>query len=194
MLSVLYLTHGLGRTTTVAVVGTLVSLVLTGLLAVLSVHAMRLTGALDDSSFLLGQFQGIDLRGLLLAGILIGALGVLDDVTVTQAATVQELAIANPDYGAGQLYRAATRVGRSHIASVINTIVLARRCLTPASCSSSPSTPRHRVLTDQLIATELVRSAVGRSGDRRGADHDRGRGLRRHARAGHRRPRCNPAI
>jgi len=166
VLSVLYLTHGLGRTTTVAVVGTLVSLVLTGLLAVLSVHAMRLTGALDDSSFLLGQFQGIDLRGLLLAGILIGALGVLDDVTVTQAATVQELAIANPDYGAGQLYRAATRVGRSHIASVINTIVLAYAgaSLPLLVLIVALDAPVTELLTDQLIATELVRSAVGTIG------------------------------
>jgi uncharacterized membrane protein len=166
VLSVLYLTHGLSRTTTVAVAGTLVSLVITGLLSVLAVEAMHLTGAVDDSSFALGQLQGIDLRGLLLAGILIGSLGVLDDVTVTQAATVQELATANPDYGAADLYRAATRVGRSHIASVINTIVLAYAgaSLPLLVLVVALDDPLGEVLTDQLVATELVRSAVGTIG------------------------------
>ena len=166
LLSVLYLTHGLSRTTTVAVAGTLASLLITGLLAVLAVEAMRLTGAVDDSSFILGQLQGVDLRGLLLAGILIGSLGVLDDVTVTQAATVQELATANPGYGVGELYRSATRVGRSHIASVINTIVLAYAgaSLPLLVLVVAVDAPLGEVLTDQLIATELVRSAVGTLG------------------------------
>jgi uncharacterized membrane protein len=166
VLSVLYLTHGLSRTTSVAVAGTLVSLVLTGLLAVVAVDALSLTGAVDDSSIALGQLQGVDLRGLLLAGILIGSLGVLDDVTVTQASTVQELAAANPDYGVGQLYRAATRVGRAHIASVINTIVLAYAgaSLPLLVLVVAIEDPIGEVLTDQLIATELVRSAVGTIG------------------------------
>lgn len=166
VLSVLYLTHGLGRTTTVAVAGTLASLVLTGLLAVLAVDALKLTGAVDDSAIALGELQGVDLRGLLLAGILIGSLGVLDDVTVTQAATVQELATANPDYGVGRLYRAATRVGRSHIASVINTIVLAYAgaSLPLLVLVVSLDDPLGEILTDQLVATELVRSAVGTIG------------------------------
>lgn len=166
VLSVLYLTHGVGRTTTVAVAGTLASLVITGLLSVAAVQAMNLTGAVDDSSFLLGELYGVDLRGLLLAGILIGSLGVLDDVTITQAAIVQELATANPGYGVGQLYRAAIRVGRSHIASVINTIVLAYAgaSLPLLALVVALDDPLGEVLSDQLVATELVRSAVGTIG------------------------------
>ena len=166
VLSVLYLTHGIGRTTTVAVAGTLASLVLTGLLAVLAVGALDLTGAVDDSSVLLAEIYGVDLRGLLLAGILIGSLGVLDDVTVTQAATVRELATANPGYGVGELYRAATRIGRSHIASVVNTIVLAYAgaSLPLLVLVVTLDEPLGTVLTDQLVATELVRSAVGTIG------------------------------
>jgi uncharacterized membrane protein len=165
-LSVLYLTHGLSRTTSVAVAGTLASLVLTGLLAVAAVGATRLSGAGDESSFVLGQGQGVDLRGLLLAGILIGSLGVLDDVTVTQAATVHELAVANPRYSARQLYSAATRVGRAHIASVINTIVLAYAgaSLPLLVLIVALDDPLGQVLSDQLVATELVRSAVGTMG------------------------------
>ena len=166
VLSVLYLTHGLGRTTTVAVAGTLASLTLTGLLAVLAVEGVRLTGAVDDSALAVGQLQGVDLRGLLLAGILIGTLGVLDDVTVTQAATVEELAKANPDYGARELYLSALRVGRSHIASVINTIVLAYAgaSLPLLVLVVAVEDPIGDILTDQLVATELVRSVVGTLG------------------------------
>lgn len=166
VLSVLYLTHGLGVTTTVAVAGTLVSLVITGLLAVVAVDALSLTGAVDDSALALGQLQGVDLRGLLLAGILIGSLGVLDDVTVTQSATVQELAAANPDYSVTELYRSAIRVGRSHIASVINTIVLAYAgaSLPLLVLVVALDDPLGDIITDQLVATELVRSAVGTVG------------------------------
>jgi uncharacterized membrane protein len=166
VLVVLYLTHGIGRATTVAVAGTVVSLLLTGVLAVVAVEAMALAGAGDDSSFALGQLHGVDLRGLLLAGILIGSLGVLDDVTVTQAATVQELAAANPGYRTRELYSAAIRVGRAHIASVINTIVLAYAgaSLPLLVLVVALDDPLGQVLSDQLVATELVRSAVGTIG------------------------------
>ncbi|WP_235543345.1 YibE/F family protein [Phycicoccus sp. Soil803] len=166
VLVVLYLTHGLGRTTTVALAGTLASLLLTGLLSALAVAAMNLSGAGDESSFILGQSHGVDLRGLLLAGILIGSLGVLDDVTVTQAVTVEELARANPELGGRQLYAAATRVGRAHIASVINTIVLAYAgaSLPLLVLIVALDDPLGQVLSDQLVATELVRSAVGTIG------------------------------
>ncbi|WP_411025894.1 YibE/F family protein, partial [Salmonella sp. s57402] len=93
-LTVLYLTHGFSPSTSVAVVGTLVALALTGALSALAVSAMHLTGVTDDLSTALGQSYSVNLEGLLLAGIVIGSLGVLDDVTVTQAATVAEIARA----------------------------------------------------------------------------------------------------
>jgi uncharacterized membrane protein len=165
-LTVLFMTHGISRPTTVAVAGTLVSLVLTGLLSLLAVRITQLTGSTDESSFLLGQQHGVDLRGLLLAGIMIGSLGVLDDVTVTQAETVKELALANPDYGPRRLYAAATRIGRAHIASVINTIVLAYAgaSLPLLVLIVALRDPVGQVLSDQMVATELVRSAVGTIG------------------------------
>ena len=101
MLAVLYLTHGLTLSTTVAVLGTLASLALTGVLAALSGSALHLTGFTDDISTSLGTTHAVNMQGLLLAGIMIGTLGVLDDVTVTQAATVTELARANPTYRPG---------------------------------------------------------------------------------------------
>jgi uncharacterized membrane protein len=166
VLTVLYLTHGLALTTTVAVLGTMVSLTLTGMLSALSVSALHLTGITDDLTTAVGLTQGVNMEGLLLAGIVIGSLGVLDDVTVTQAATVSELARANPAYGFRQLYGAADRVGRAHIASVVNTIILAY------AGSSLPllivivanDSSLGDVVTDQIIAQEIVRSVVATLG------------------------------
>ncbi|GLW31677.1 YibE/F family protein [Actinoplanes regularis] len=167
MLSVLYLTHGLNITTTIAVAGTLASLVITTVLAEISVVVVHLTGVADDTSNFLSITQGdVNMQGLLLASIVIGSLGVLDDVTVTQSATVTELALANPAYGFRRLYGAATRIGRAHIASVINTIVLAYAgaSLPLMLLFATGGTPVGELLTGQLIAQELVRSAVGTIG------------------------------
>ncbi|MFI1988449.1 YibE/F family protein [Actinoplanes sp. NPDC020271] len=167
MLTVLYLTHGLTITTTIAVAGTLASLVITTVLAEISVAAVHLTGVADDTSNFLSISQGeVNMQGLLLASIVIGSLGVLDDVTVTQSATVTELAIANPAYGFRPLYGAATRIGRAHIASVINTIVLAYAgaSLPLMLLFATGGTPVGELLTGPLIAQELVRSAVGTIG------------------------------
>ncbi|MEV6524526.1 YibE/F family protein [Longispora sp. NPDC051575] len=166
MLVVLYLTHGLSVSTSVAVAGTLASLTLTGVLSTVAVKTTHLSGVADETSSYLGLVHNVNMQGLLLAGILIGSLGVLDDVTVTQAATVTELARANPGYGFRQLYRSATRVGRSHIASVINTIILAYAgaSLPLLVLIAAGNQPLGQVLTNQLIAQELVRSAVGTLG------------------------------
>ncbi|MEV6342635.1 YibE/F family protein [Actinoplanes sp. NPDC051851] len=167
MLSVLYLTHGFNLTTTIAVAGTLASLIITTVLAELAVAAVHLTGVADDTSNFLSISQGeVNMQGLLLASIVIGSLGVLDDVTVTQSATVTELALANPAYGFRSLYGAATRIGRAHIASVINTIVLAYAgaSLPLMLLFATGGTPVGELLTGQLIAQELVRSAVGTIG------------------------------
>lgn len=164
-LTVLYLTHGFAASISVAVLGTLISLTLTGALSALAVSALHLTGVTDDVSAAVGM-QQVNTQGLLLAGIVIGTLGVLDDVTVTQAVTVTELARANPLHTARELYLAGSRVGRAHIASVVNTIILAYAgsslpllILIVAADSSLGD-----VLTDQVVAQELVRSAVATIG------------------------------
>lgn len=167
MLTVLYLTHGFSISTSVAVVGTLSSLVLTGVMAALATTATRLTGiASEETAYLNVVYGQVDMRGLLLAGILIGCLGVLDDVAVTQSVTVSELARANPGYHVGQLYEAATRVGRSHIASVVNTIVLAYAgaSLPLLILITAGNQPIGQTLTNPLIAQEIVRAVVGTLG------------------------------
>src|SRR4029079_13521405 len=104
-------------------------------------------------------------RGLLLAGIVIGALGVLDDVTVTQAATVAEMAAGGPSTRLG-LYRAASRVGRAHIASAVNTIVLAYAGASLPLLLLVAVSGRNvgDLISSQFLAQEIVRSAVGTIG------------------------------
>ncbi|MGN9807025.1 YibE/F family protein [Micromonospora sp. L32] len=167
MFVVLYLTHGITAQTSVAVLGTLGSLVLTGLLGSLATAATHLTGFGSEEATTLSMYQrDVDLHGLLLAGIIIGSLGVLDDVTVTQAATVTELAHANPGLSRTQLYRAATRVGRAHIASTVNTIVLAYAgaSLPLLLLLTADSRPVSQILTSEFLAQEIVRSAVATLG------------------------------
>ncbi|MEV4087767.1 YibE/F family protein, partial [Nonomuraea fuscirosea] len=166
MLAVLYLTHGFSLSTSVAVLGTLASLALTGVLSYGALGFARLNGITDDSALALDMSLSLDTQGLLLASIIIGALGVLDDVTVTQAVTVAELARANPSYGFARLYRAAGRIGRAHIASVINTIILAYAgaSLPLLLLFSIGRQPLGEVMTTPVIAQEIVRSIVGTLG------------------------------
>ncbi|MEU5945271.1 YibE/F family protein [Micromonospora sp. NPDC047465] len=167
MFVVLYLTHGVTAQTSVAVLGTLGSLVLTGVLGTIATAATHLTGFGSEDATTLSMFQAdVDLHGLLLAGIIIGSLGVLDDVTVTQAATVTELAHANPGLSRMQLYRAATRVGRAHIASTVNTIVLAYAgaSLPVLLLLTADSRAVSQILTSEFLAQEIVRSAVATLG------------------------------
>ncbi|GHA23230.1 membrane protein [Streptomyces tauricus] len=167
MLIALYMCHGLSARTSVAVLGTLLSLVLIGLLGSLFIDWAALTGNTDDNTGLIhGLYPSIDMSGLLLAGIIIGSLGVLDDVTVTQTSAVWELHEANPTMGWRGLYRAGIRIGRDHIASVVNTLVLAYAgaalplLLLFSIAQSSVGT----VANSELVAAEIVRTLVGSIG------------------------------
>jgi uncharacterized membrane protein len=165
MFAVLYLTHGVNVHTSVAVLGTLASLVLTGLLAAAFTATTALTGFGSEESLYLSMLNhSVDMRGLLLAGILIGALGVLDDVTVTQASTVAELAPTATSRL--ELYRSATRIGRAHVASAVNTIVLAYAgaSLPLLLLVTAGGRDVSDLLTSEFLAQEIVRSAVGTIG------------------------------
>lgn len=166
MLVSLYMTHGWNRTTTVAVLGTLASLVITVLLAEAAVSIASLNGVNDENTTNLALQYPIDMSGLLLAGILIGALGVIDDVTVSQAATVDEVAKANPRWGPARLFKSGMRVGRDHLTSVVNTLVLAYAgaSLPLLVLIAAAGRPLEQVLTSQTIATELVRAVAGTLG------------------------------
>lgn len=120
------LAHGLGAKGGAAMLGTAASLILTAVLASVATDATRLTGfSSDDTVYLRAVAGDLSLQGLLLAGMIIGALGVLDDLTVSQAATVLALRRANPSLGARELFRSGLDVGHDHIAATVNTLVLA---------------------------------------------------------------------
>ncbi|MGA5651921.1 YibE/F family protein [Streptomyces seoulensis] len=167
MLIALYMCHGLSARTSVAVLGTLVSLVLIGLLGSQFIGWAALTGNTDDNTGLIhGLYPSIDMSGLLLAGVIIGSLGVLDDVTVTQTSAVWELHEANPSMGWRGLYRAGIRIGRDHIASVVNTLVLAYAgaALPLLLLFSIAQSGVGTVATSELVAEEIVRTLVGSIG------------------------------
>ena len=166
MLVALYLTHGFNARTTTAVIGTLASLAITGGLARVFVTASHFTGLASEEENSLRARGGIDVRGLLLAGIIIGALGVLDDVTVTQASAVWQLHQANPARGFGELYHSAMRIGRDHIASTVNTLVLvyAGAALPLLILFNQNGVRWGEVVTEETIATEVVRTLVGSIG------------------------------
>jgi uncharacterized membrane protein len=126
MLATITLAHGVNAKSLAAILGTAGSLVLTVMLALLFTELAKLTGLSSEEATLL-QASGTDvsLEGLVLAGMVIGALGVLDDVTVSQASTVMALRRANPTHGVLEIYRGAIEVGRDHVAATVNTLVLA---------------------------------------------------------------------
>jgi uncharacterized membrane protein len=160
------LAHGLKRRTSVALAATLVTLVVAFGLALLAVAFAQLSGTgTEEAVYLqLSYLPGLDLRGLLLGGIIIGALGVLDDVTTAQVASVEEISSANPNLSTGELYRRGLSVGREHIAALVNTLILAY------AGASFPlfllfALPDHPplwvVLNGEHIVEEVLRALVG---------------------------------
>lgn len=159
-----YLAHGVNRKTTAALVGSLVALLFTAILAENMIASVHLSGlASEEAMFLLGVFPGqIDVKALLLAGMLIAILGVLDDITVAQAAVVEQLAAANPGWRPEQLAWRAMRVGRDHIASMVNTLVLvyAGAALPLLLLLTNRDLPFAYTISYELIAEEIVRILV----------------------------------
>jgi uncharacterized membrane protein len=163
----LYATHGLSVRTSVAVLGTGISLGLIGVLGAVASDLANITGLGEDSAaFVAGKYAHVDIRGLLLAGVIIGALGVLNDVTVTQVSSVWELKQADPTLTAPELFRAGMRIGRDHIGSTVNTLVLAY---------AGASLPLFVLMSNsgqswtssgsaEVVAEEIVRTLVGSIG------------------------------
>jgi uncharacterized membrane protein len=163
----LYLAHGVNTGTTVALAGTLAALAITSALAFGVAAATNLTGLADGQAQTLRvTAAALDLRGLLVAGIVVGALGVLDDVTVSQVSIVAALRRANPGLSRRFLYREATKVGRDHVASTVNTLVLAYAgaSLPLLLFFVQGDQTVGRLLTSELIAVEVVRMLVGSIG------------------------------
>jgi uncharacterized membrane protein len=161
------LAHGGGPKTLSALLGTAASLLLTAALAVLFTELTHLTGlATEEAAFLQVGQADLSLEGLLLAGMVIGALGVLDDVTISQASTVLALRQANPAFGFRQLFGRALEVGRDHVSATVNTLVLAYMgaALPILLIFSTADLGLGEVLNTEIVAKEIVATLVGSIG------------------------------
>lgn len=158
----IYLAHGFSKRTSVALLGTFITLVLSVALVALFVPFMKLFGiGTDDAAQL--QVSNIDLRGLLMGGIIIGALGVLNDITTAQSAAVYELYDANPALKLKELYRKGLRIGREHITSLINTLALTYvgAAFPLLLLLTLYPKPLWVVLNSEDIMQEIIRTLIG---------------------------------
>ena len=163
----LYIAHGPNARTTTAYLGTLAGLVVTAVLAWWAVRESNLTGLWNEEGIHLEfWYRDVSLTGLVLCGIVLAGLGVLNDVTVTQASAVWELRTARPDISRWDLYWRAMRIGRDHIASTVYTISFAYvgAALPTIMIVSLYDTTVGATLTSADIAEEIVRTLVGSIG------------------------------
>ena len=161
---VIYLAHGVSLRTSAALLGTLTSLLLAALLSWAAIALAHLTGLSEEQNNEVAAYLGnVSITGLLLAGFIIGSLGVLNDVTVTQASTVFELVAVGDETSRRTIFLGAMRVGRDHIASTVYTLVLAYAgsSLPLLLLFSVANRSLGDVLTSESVAIEIARSAVG---------------------------------
>lgn len=164
----IFLTHGWNRESGVAFFGTMIAVAATGLFALFATSLTRLSGFAAEESVYLNLNTGgaLDFTGLLLGAIVIGALGVLDDIAVTQAAVVSELRGAKPDAPGREIYQKAMRVGREHVGALVNTLFLAYAgaALPLLLLLYTSPTTLGLALNSEILATEIVRTISGSIG------------------------------
>jgi uncharacterized membrane protein len=166
-LTTIPLAHGWGPKSLAALLGTAASLILTALLAVLFTDLTHLTGlSSEEAIFLQIGDANVSLQGLLLAGMVIGALGVLDDVTISQASTVLALRRANPGLALRRLFGLALDVGRDHVSATVNTLVLAYvgAALPILLLFSAADLGVSDAVNLEVVAKEIVATLVGSIG------------------------------
>lgn len=166
--TVFFGTHGFDARSTIAFLGTFGAVIATGIIAWASSEAMRFTGFASDASVYLNFATNgsLDLSGLLLGSIIIGILGILDDVSITQASSVEQLKHANPTLHFTELYRRAIKIGRDHIGSLVNTLALAYvgASLPIILLYAKAGSDVWITLNQEVVASELLRIIVGSIG------------------------------
>lgn len=159
-----YITHGFNKTTTSAVLGMILTIIVTGTLAVVSVNYGNFTGYDNEEAvFLNRNYQGeIDLVGILIGGIMIGLLGVLYDIAINQAIFVEELHHIAPHVKRKNIFQRAMRMGREHIGALVDTLAIAYAGASlPLLLLFSGSTNIEQILNREIFATEIVRILIG---------------------------------
>jgi len=162
----IYLSHGFKQRTTIAVISTCITITIAIGLAYVFTSITKLTGMGSEEAFQLsiwGPLSSIDFRGLLLGGIIIGALGVLDDVTTTQSAAIDEISKANKSLSYQELYKRGASIGREHITSLVNTLALAYVGASLPLLLIFIANPRPiwAIINSQMISEEIIRTLVG---------------------------------
>jgi uncharacterized membrane protein len=163
MFVVLYSTHGPNLRTSTALAGTLVGIGLTAGISVLSIGSAHLTGIADETGGMVSTFaSGLDFQGLLACGVILAGLGVLNDVTNTQASSVWELRAASSDMSRRHLFLSAMRIGRDHIASTIYTIAFAYAgaSLAVLMLLTIYNRPLVQLISSESLAEEIARTIV----------------------------------
>jgi uncharacterized membrane protein len=167
MFATMGLAHGVGAKSAAAALGTTAALLLTAGLAVLFTNMANITGfSSEEATLLQGTVGKLSIEGLVLAGIVIAALGVLDDLTVSQASAVLALRRANPTHGARALYRGAITIGRDHVAATVNTLVLAYvgSSLPILLIFSVGNTPFADAINSESVSEQVIGTLVGSIG------------------------------
>lgn len=165
-----YVTHGFNKTTSSAVAGMIITVIVTGILAYIAIHMGKLTGySGEDVTYLSLNSRGtIDIVGLLLGGIMIGLLGVLYDVSIGQAISVEELHTIAPHLSRKVIYLRALRIGREHIGALVNTLAIAYVgvALPLLLLFSQTHTPGMIIFTmnREIFSEEIIRALVGSIG------------------------------
>jgi uncharacterized membrane protein len=167
MIITLYLAHGINEMTTSAVIGTSAALIPTVLLGMLFIEQGKVTGfASEEAALARFAVEGLDLQGLVLAGLIIAALGVLDDVTVSQASTVFAIHDADRTQSWRLLFTRGMKVGRDHMVSVVNTLILvyAGASLALLVLFSTGGLPVAEIVNSEIVAEEIIKTLVGSVG------------------------------
>ena len=163
-----YMAHGLNQKTTVAIVSSVIALFATAILSLMFISLGRLTGLSSEEAgmFLVQRSGNFDMKGLLLCGIIIGTLGVLDDITVAQAAVVNELVKSSEKVKRNVIYKRAMNVGRDHISSMVNTLVLAYTGASLPLLLIFINNPHSfsEIINYEFLAEEIIRTLVGSIG------------------------------
>ena len=160
-----YLSHGLSEKTTVAILGAWFSLIITGVLALIFINFVHLSGLSSEDAATLSLYKPglLNMKDLLFAGIIIGVLGILDDITAAQASVVHELKSASPKIKKWELYKKAMNVGHDHITSMVNTLILvyAGAALPLLLIFVDNPHPFSEIINYEFLSEEMVRTLVG---------------------------------
>lgn len=163
-----YITHGFNRTTTSAVIGMIITVLITGLSAYYVVHIGNLSGySSEESTYLTLNTRGaISMVGLLFGGIMIGLLGVLYDIAISQAIAIEELFRAGKHMSRREVYKRGIRIGREHIGALVNTLAIAYvgASLPLLLLIQSSTLDVTFILNSEIFATEIVRILIGSIG------------------------------